>query len=48
VAFDEKATGEEMCNNENPLGIKGGKLEKPTSVRYTYSVKWQVIYTVLS
>lgn len=41
VAFDEKATGEEMCNNENPLGIKGGKLEKPTSVRYTYSVKWQ-------
>jgi hypothetical protein len=42
VAYDANAKGDLMCGNEQVMGIKGGKLEKETTVRYTFSVKWQV------
>lgn len=42
VAYDPNAKGDEMCNDDKALGIKGGKLDKETVVRYTYSVKWIV------
>lgn len=40
VGYDPNAQGEAMCSDLTPMGVVGGRLEKETTIRYTYSVKW--------
>lgn len=43
VAYDKAAEGKKMCEDDSPMGVPGGKLEKQKiDIRYTYSVSWIV------
>ena len=42
IGYDPKAEGEKICENDNPMGVAGGKLANKLNIRYTYSVNWNV------
>jgi len=48
VKYDANANGEAMCNDDQPMGVKVGKIESDElKIRYTYSVKWVVSIDIL-